>query len=242
MENNNEFNISFDLVNEFKSTVIKSYEESKKLEININKKELNDIVTDVDLYMERKIIEKIKQYFPNSSIYSEEKGEILGDSEYVWLIDPIDGTINFANDLPLFSTSIALKKNEEIVFGFIYDYSREKCYYAIKGKGAYCNGERIYVSEKNELSDSIISFCLTSHYNIEKINDVLEIEKSLASKVRGLRLIVSSAIELAWCAEGKIDGCLKIKSSRRISSSAGILLVEEARTEKLLILMVNLEK
>lgn len=179
--------------------------------------------------MESKIIKKIQELFPDHSIYSEEKGEIIGKSEYVWFIDPIDGTINFANDLPLFSTSIALKRNDEILFGFIYDYTREKCYYAIKNKGAYCNGERIYVSKKEELSDSVLSFCLTSHYNIEKINEVLEVEKNLASKVRGLRLIVSSAIELAWCAEGKIDGCLNVKSSMRLGSSAGKLLVVEAR-------------
>ena len=220
--------IDFNLVNEFKETILKSYNEALNLDKNVRNKELNDIVTYVDIYMETKIIEKIQELFPEHSIYAEEKGEILEKSEYVWYIDPIDGTINFANGIPLYSTSIALKKNNETIFGFIYDYSSEKCYYAIKGKGAYCNQEKLSVSNNNNLSDSIISFCLTSHYNLDRVNEVLEIEKCLAPRVRGLRLFVSSAIELAWCAEGKIDGCINIKKSQRISSSAGILLIEEA--------------
>lgn len=221
-------NIDNKFIRELETLVITSYEEAQKLEKNIRKKELNDIVTDIDIYMENKIIDKIKENFPNHAIYSEEKNEIIGESEYTWFIDPIDGTINFSTEIPLFSTSIALKKNDETIFGFIYDYSNHTVYHAIKGKGAYCNDKKIHVSNKTELSDSIISFCLTSHYNIEKINDVLEVEKSLASKVRGLRLIVSTAIELAWCAEGKIDGCLNVKASAGISSAAGKLLVVEA--------------
>lgn len=221
--------IDYSLVDELKKTIINSYNEAIKLKKNVRNKELNDIVTDVDIYMETKIIEKIKELFPSHSIYSEEKGEIIGESDYTWFIDPIDGTINFANNLPLFSTSIALKNKEETIFGFIYDYSNQKCYYAIKGQGAFCDEKKLHVSDKNTLSDSVISFCLTSHYNLERINDVLEVEKFLAPKVRGLRLIVSAAIELAWCAEGKIDGCLNIKSSAGISSAAGKLLVVEAR-------------
>ena len=221
-------NIDSKFVKELQNLVTTSYKEAQKIEKNIYNKELNDIVTDLDIYMENKIIEKIREWFPNYSIFSEEKGEIIGESEYIWFIDPIDGTINFSTEIPLFSTSIALKKNDETIFGFIYDYSNDNVYYAIKGKGAYCNDKKIHVSNKAELSESVISFCLTSHYNVEKINDVLEVEKCLAPKVRGLRLIVSTAIELAWCAEGKIEGCLNVKASAGISSAAGKLLVVEA--------------
>ena len=136
-------NIDKKFIKELETLIITSYEKSKKLEKNIRKKELNDIVTDIDIFMENKIIAKIKENFPEHSIYSEEKGEVVGNSEYVWFIDPIDGTINFSTEIPLFSTSIALKKNDETVFGFIYDYSNNTSYYAIKGKGAYCNNKRI---------------------------------------------------------------------------------------------------
>jgi len=221
--------IDIKVVNRFAGLLKDSYEESKKIKNrNIANKELNDIVTDVDVFMENKIVEAIKMWYPNTSIISEECGEINKNSEYEWLIDPIDGTINFAAGIPLFSTSIALQKNGETIFGIIVDYSLDDIYYCIKGKGAFCNGEPIHVSNCRELKNSIVSFCLTSHYNDEHIKEVLHIEEKLASKVRGLRLIVSSAIELCWCASGKIDGLFNVKPTRGLSSAAGKLLVQEA--------------
>lgn len=178
--------------------------------------------------MEKNIIGFINEWFPEHSIYSEECGEQKNKSEYEWFIDPIDGTINFASGLPLFSTSIALKKNNETILGIVFDYSQNDIYYAIKGEGAFCNGNKLQVSNRNKLNKSIISFCLTSHYSDEHIRDVLIVEKKLASKVRGLRLIVSGAIELCWCASGKIDGVLNVKPSVGLSSAAGKLFVEEA--------------
>lgn len=221
-------NLDYNLVNELKETILKSYNEALKLDKNVRNKELNDIVTDVDIYMETKIIEKIKEIFPEHSIYSEEKGEIIGESEYTWFIDPIDGTINFAAGIPLFSTSIALKKNDETIFGLVIDYNQNDVYYAFKGQGAYCNDRRLKVSNTDKLNNSILSFCLTSHYSNEHIKDVLSVEEKLASKVRGLRLIVSGAIELCWCASGKIDGVINVKPSVGLSSAAGKLFVEEA--------------
>ena len=161
---------------------------------NVRNKELNYIVTDVDTYMESKIIEKIKEIFSEHSIYSEEKGEIIGESEYTWFIDPIDGTINFAAGIPLFSTSIALKKNDETIFGLVIDYNQNDVYFAFKGQGAFCNDKKLEVSNTDKLNNSILSFCLTSHYSDEHIKDVLCVEEKLASKVRGLRLIVSNYV------------------------------------------------
>ena len=221
-------NVDFELAKELKKLILKTYEEALKLDKNVRNKELNDIVTDVDIYMETKIINKIREWFPEHAIYSEERGEISGDSEYVWYIDPIDGTINFAAGIPLFSTSIALKKNDETIFGLVIDYNQNDTYYSFKGEGAYCNEEKINVSNNNELSNSILSFCLTSHYNQEHIKEVLNVEEKLASKVRGLRLVVSGAIELCWCASGRIDGVINVKPSIGLSSAAGKLFVEEA--------------
>ena len=221
-------NIDYNLVNELKEVILKSYKEALKLDKNIRNKELNDIVTDVDIYMETKIIEKIKELFPDHAIYSEERGAISGESEYVWFIDPIDGTINFVAGIPLFSTSVALKQNDETIFGLVIDYNQDDIYYAFKGQGAYCNNEKLNVSNNDTLKNSILSFCLTSHYNTEHINDVLEVERKLASRVRGLRLVVSGAIELCWCASGKIDGVINVKPSIGLSSAAGKLFVEES--------------
>lgn len=221
-------NINFELVEKLKKVVLDSYQEAKDMKLNIRNKDLNDIVTDVDVFMEKRIVEKIKEWFPEHSIYSEECGEIEKNSEYEWFIDPIDGTINFAAGIPLFSTSIALKKNDETVFGVVFDYHQNEVYYAIKDQGAFCNGNKLSVSNHEKLSDSIVSFCLTSHYNEEFIKDVLNVEEKLAPKVRGLRLLVSGAIELCWCASGKIDAVLNVKPSRGVSSAAGKLFVKEA--------------
>lgn len=221
--------IDFKFIEKFIEVIKNAYDETKQIkDKNIKNKELNDIVTDVDIFMENKIVSFIKENFPKHSIYSEEIGEIDKASEYEWLVDPIDGTINFASGIPLFATSVALRKNGDTILGIIVDYSQNDVYYCIKGKGAFCNGEHIYVSKTDKLNNSIISFCLTSHYNDKYIKEVLNIEEKLASKVRGLRLIVSAAIELAWCASGKIDGCLNVKPSIGLSSCAGKLLVQEA--------------
>lgn len=222
-------NIDFNLIEDMKGKILKIYNDSKNIkDIDIKNKDGNDIVTAIDLYMEKNIIEVIKQWFPEHSIYSEECGEKNNKSEYEWFIDPIDGTINFASGLPIYSTSIALKKNNETILGIVFDYSQNDIYYAIKEKGAFCNGNRLQVSNNNKLSDSIISFWLTSHYSDEHIKDVLNVEEKLASKVRGLRLIVSGAIELCWCASGKIDGVVNVKPSIGLSSAAGKLFVAEA--------------
>lgn len=223
--------IDFNLIEELKKIVLDSYEEALKLNKNVKNKELNDIVTDIDIFMENEIINKIKEWFPEHSIYSEERGEVQGNSEYTWFIDPIDGTINFAAGIPLYSTSIALQKNNETIFGFVIDYNQNDVYYAFKGKGAYCNGEKLKVSDNDKLNNSILSFCLTSHYNNEHIKEVLKVEEKLASKVRGLRLVVSGAIELCWCASGKIDGVINVKPSIGLSSAAGKLFVKEAGGE-----------
>ena len=221
--------IDFNLTEKLVEIIKASYNEAKEIKNkNIQNKELNDIVTDIDIFMENKIVSIIKEWFPSHSIYAEESGNINKESEYEWLIDPIDGTINFASGIPLFATSVALRKNGDTILGIIIDYSQDDVYYCIKGQGAFCNDKPIHVSECNKLNNSIISFCLTSYYNEQHIKDVLKVEEKLASKVRGLRLIVSAAIELAWCASGKIEGCLNVKPSIGLSSAAGKLLVQEA--------------
>jgi len=199
---------------------------------NVDKKERNDIVTDFDILIEREIINFLKNEYPTHFFSSEEAGsaEIIRNSTediYEWVIDPIDGTINFVAGIPLFSTSICLKCNDKIVVGIIYNHSTRGLYSAIKGKGSFCNDVPIRVSVNNELKDSILSFMLTSHYDEEQTDEILAIVRKLSLNTRGLRLFVSQAIELSMIASGKLDGTVCIKS-RGFSSSAGSLLVQEA--------------
>ena len=211
--------------------VKKYYKESQKIKNSVLHKELNDIVTDVDVFMEENIIKELKKFYPTHSFYAEESGQTLTNNNaedfFQWLIDPIDGTINYAAGLPLFATSVALQKNGETILGVVFDHGQGDIYTAIAGKGAFKNSEKLQVSKRKKLSDCIVSFCLTSHYNEEHTTKILDVAKKLSPKLRGLRLIVSSAIELCWLASGKIDGVINIKPSVGLSSAAGKLFITE---------------
>ena len=205
--------------------------ENAQLEQVVSLKEQRDIVTNTDVFVENRMIEILKTEYPNHYFSSEEAGEaIIGEATndvYEWVIDPIDGTINFASGLPWYSTSICLKHNNVLVIGIVYIHSTKELYSAIRGEGSYCNGKKIHVSDTKNLSDAILSFMLTSHYNEEQTDYILRIVRNLSLKTRGLRLIVSQAIELCLIASGKLDGTVCIKS-RGFSSSAGSLIVLEA--------------
>ncbi len=209
--------------------VRKAYKKSCKIKENkVENKELNDIVTLVDKTMENEITEQLSRLYPTHSFYGEEFGEKVNSSEYEWLIDPIDGTINFAAGVPLYGTSVALRKNKETILGIMFDWENNDIYHAIKGKGAFKNKEKLQVSSRKNLNECVVSFCLTSHYEQKHIDEVLNIVRKLASKVRGLRLIVCATTELAWLASGKTDAMLNVKPSIGLSSCAGKLIVAEA--------------
>lgn len=210
-----------------------AYVDSQKIytEYSVKGKELRDIVSDVDVYMENRIIEVLKSKYPFHFYSAEERGEALiknpNEDFYEWVIDPIDGTINFVAGLPFFTTSVCLKHCNELVLGVIIHHAYGDVYSAIKGGGAFKNGNPIYVSKTAEAKDSILSFMLTSHYDEAQTDWILGIVRNLSLKTRGLRLLVSQAYELALIASGQMDGTVCIKS-RGFSSSAGSLLVQEA--------------
>lgn len=209
--------------------VKRAYKNINKLKSNVvENKELNDIVSFADKAMEKEIVFNLKKLFTSHSFIGEEFGQDGQKGEYEWLIDPIDGTINYVAGIPLYGTSVALRKNKKTILGVIFDWQNKDIYHSIKDLGAYKNKEKIFVSSTNKLQDSIITFCLTSHYNEEHTKQVLNIAQKLSSKVRGLRLVVCGTIELAWLATGRIDGMLNVKPSIGLSSCAGKLIVEEA--------------
>lgn len=197
--------------------------------IKVQKKELRDIATNIDIHLEKYIIDELQAIYPTHFFSSEERGRYSCNKNdiYEWIIDPIDGTINFASGLPFYTTSICLKRNDDLLLGIVYDKSNDDCYYAIKNQGAYLNEKRIRVSENTDINNSILTFMLTSHYNEKHTEEILEIVKKLSNRVRGMRLLVSQALELCYIACGKIDGTVCIKS-RGFSSSAGVLILREA--------------
>jgi myo-inositol-1(or 4)-monophosphatase len=217
------------------SIAIKAAKRAGKILKNFQKQSLKckrkmgyDIVTNADLMAQQEIINYMKRYFPDHEFISEElEVEEKEMHRFRWIIDPLDGTINYAAGLPLFSVSIALQRQTDTILGVIYDPSRNNLYTAIKGQGSFSNGKSIHVSDNSDLGNSVLTFMLTSHYTEEEVETVLKHVRILSSRCRGLRLFVSQALELAYLASGIIDGVICIKS-RGFSSAAGILLTREA--------------
>ena len=206
-----------------------AYREASQYSVQgIEKKELNDIATFTDRFMEQAIVEGIRQRFPEHTFIGEEYGENRGESPYEWLIDPIDGTVNFAAGIPMFGTTLALRKNKETIFGIIFDWPNNAIYYAIKGEGAYCGTMKLRVSQRARLDESIVSICLTSSYNAEYSGKVLDLIQKLQPLVRGIRIIVCTVYELIWLATGKSEAMINVKPSIGLSSCAGKLIVSEA--------------
>ncbi len=137
-------------------TLIRDFGEIEKLQVS--KKGPTDFVSNADIKAEKIIIEELKKAKPNYSILSEENGyDKQKDKKNTWVIDPIDGTINFLHGIPHFAISIALKSNDEIISGLIFDPIKNEMFYAEKNNGAFLNNHRIKVSKKNEINDCLFA-------------------------------------------------------------------------------------
>ena len=191
-----------------------------------NKEGINNLVTEADHAAERAIIEVIKNEFPDHFILSEETGEIRSDSEYKWIIDPIDGTGNFANGIPLCCVSIGLEKAGQMILGAVYNPFMNELFFAQRGQGAYLNEHSIHVSEKTE----VIKSCLVTGFPYTYLDSAygpLQVFEKLIRKGIPVRRVGSAAIDLCWVAAGRFDGFYEHKL-QAWDSAAGFLLVEEA--------------
>lgn len=191
-----------------------------------NKEGINNLVTEADHAAEKAIIEVIKQDYPDHFILSEESGAIPSTSEYKWIIDPIDGTVNFANGIPLCCVSIGLEKSGEMILGAVYNPILREFYFAQKGFGATLNEKMIRVSTKANVSNSCLVTGFPYTYLDEK-NGPLEIFEKLIRKGIPVRRLGSAAMDLCWVAAGRFDGFYEHKL-QPWDSAAGSLIVEEA--------------
>lgn len=194
-----------------------------------NKEGINNLVTEADHAAEKAIIDIIKQDFPEHNILSEEAGEILivtGDSEYKWIIDPIDGTVNFANGIPLCCVSIGLEHNGKIILGAVYNPNLNEFFFAEKGSGATLNDKKIKVSDKTEVSKSCLVTGFPYTY-LDMPNGPLQVFEKLIRQGIPVRRLGSAAIDLCWVAAGRFDGFYEHKL-QAWDSAAGFLIVEEA--------------
>lgn len=193
---------------------------------SIKKKGAIDLVTEADEYCERLIIDTILSAYPDHSIRAEESGDVLTRSPCQWIIDPLDGTTNFAHNLPCFSISVALAVNGETVFGVVENPVLEERFWAIKGEGAFLNGKAIRVSSTESLSESLLVTGFP--YNLKTIIDTLMARfKRCLEASQGIRRLGSAAIDLCYVACGRFDGFWE-QNLHPWDTDAGALIVREA--------------
>tara|TARA_Y100001970_G_scaffold278220_1_gene383615 strand:+ start:327 stop:1067 length:741 start_codon:yes stop_codon:yes gene_type:complete len=190
--------------------LIRDFGEIEKLQVS--RKGPTDFVTNSDIKSEKIIIEELKKARPNYSIISEENGsETNKDKDNTWIIDPIDGTVNFLHGIPHFAISLALRTNDEIVSGLIFDPIKNELFYAEKNNGAFFNNHRIRVSKKNNLNDCLFA-----------TGGKLENEVDISYRKSGC-----AALDMAYVASGRYDGYFQ-KNLNLWDIAAGVILVKEA--------------
>lgn len=183
------------------------------------------LVTEADVEAERKIRSILEKSFPNYSILGEEFGKKEKTSDYLWVIDPIDGTTNFSMNIPLFCISIALTYKLEPTLAVIYIPFTKELFYAIKGKGAYLNGKKIMVSNRTDIRKSFLIFC--HGYDKESVRKVINFFSKVKMINEKLRQLGSAGIEFSFVASGKADAFF-VPGLKPWDLAAGSLIVEEA--------------
>ena len=194
---------------------------------NIEYKGAIDIVTEVDKACEALIIGELQKNFPDHSILAEEGGGQESPSAYKWIIDPLDGTVNYAHGFPVFCVSIALEKDGEIILGVIYDPNRDELFKAVKGEGATLNGKSISISACQNLTQALLATGFA--YNVQEsgVEDNLDHFSNFIKKSRAVRRLGSAAIDMAWVACGRLEGFWELYLHPR-EIAAGALIITEA--------------
>ena len=191
-----------------------------------NKEGINNLVTEADHAAEKAIIEVIQKQFPDHFILSEETGEMKTSSEYKWIIDPIDGTVNFANGIPICCVSVAVEKDGEMILGAVYNPIMNEFFFAEKGSGAFLNDKKISVGNKTTVIKSNLVTGFPYSY-LDSPNGPIQVFEKLIRNGVPVRRLGSAAIDLCWVACGRFDGFYE-HNLQAWDSSAGFLLVEEA--------------
>lgn len=185
----------------------------------------SNIVTDIDVLSEKTIIGLLQKEFPDFGVVAEESEAVVTDSSFRWIIDPIDGTRNYAHGVPHFCVSIALAQGDEPVLGVVHDPVREETFSVEKGKGAFLNGSPIAVSRRTSLRASLVGFDMG--YNVERGREMLEVAAALWPGVEAVRVMGSAALGLCYTACGRLDLYINLSLSAW-DLAAGIVLVHEA--------------
>lgn len=186
----------------------------------------SDVVTDADKKSEQVIISQIRKKYPTHSILSEESGESFNDSDYLWVIDPLDGTTNFSCGLPEFSVSIGVQYKGKTIVGVVFAPYLNELFHAIKGQGAFLNGKPIRASFKSDIQEAVIATGFPVDKNITNDNNLDNFSKVLPL-VRDMRRLGSAAVDISYVACGVLDAYWEL-NLHEWDVCAGLLIAEEA--------------
>ncbi|MFW5891356.1 MAG: inositol monophosphatase family protein [bacterium] len=186
----------------------------------------SDLVTEVDYLCEKIIRKRIEEKFPEHNILGEEEGKAEKNSDYTWIVDPLDGSNNYAIGYPIYSVSIALQFKNKIILGVIYLSERDELYYAVKDKGAFLGNKKLKISEENSLSNSTLVTGFPYDKAISHIDNLLPFKK-IVKKARGIRRSGSAAFDLVCVAAGILEAVWEFKLSEW-DTAAGKILIKEA--------------
>src|SRR5580700_10641990 len=194
--------------------------------LKIDTKGRNDFVTDIDRKAEAEIIATIRRSHPDHAILAEESGR-SGDSEYVWIIDPLDGTTNFLHGFPTFAVSIAVEHRGRLQHAVVYDPSRQEFFTASRGEGAQLEGKKIRVSSQRGLEGALIGTGFPYRMAAEHVDSYLAILKAVTNTAAGVRRPGAASLDLAYVAAGRMDGFWEFGLAPW-DTAAGTLLIQEA--------------
>ncbi|WP_210462487.1 inositol monophosphatase family protein [Rufibacter roseolus] len=193
---------------------------------DLEHKGLNNLVSYVDKEAEERLVAGLEKLLPEAGFITEEETKTEKGEEFNWIIDPLDGTTNFIHGLPVYSVSIALMQKDELVIGVVYDITRDECYHAVKGGGAFCNDRNITVSGAPSLADSLIATGFP-YYSFDLMQKYLQVMGSFMQGCHGVRRLGSAALDLAYVACGKFEGYFEFNINS-YDVAGGALLVQEA--------------
>jgi myo-inositol-1(or 4)-monophosphatase len=194
--------------------------------IDVHAKGHNDFVTEIDLQAERDILDTIRKHYPDHAVLAEESGP-HGDSEFVWIIDPLDGTTNFIHGFPQFAVSIGVQRRGRMEHAVVYDPLRQELFTASRGEGAQVDGKRIRVSAQTGLERALIGTGFPFRSNLNWIDNYLAMLKAVMQQTAGIRRPGAAALDLAYVAAGRLDAFWEMGLSPW-DTAAGTLLITEA--------------
>jgi len=192
----------------------------------IESKGLHDLVSYVDKESEKQIIEQLSKLLPESGFIAEEGTSSKKGERYNWVIDPLDGTTNYIQGIPIYAVSIGLKEYEELVLGVVYEVGRDECFYAWKDGGAWLNGKPIHVSDRKDIQDALLATGFP-YNNFSKMESYLEFLKWTMKNARGVRRLGSAATDMAYVACGRFDAFWEY-DLKPWDVAAGAVIVKEA--------------